>query len=180
MFDHFKADKAHLVGLSMGGRIARNFALEHPDRLRSLTLANTTPGFDALSPEEVRRFVDERRNRTADSLRSLVGSRAAPEALPALQSSFAALRPGSYLKTLEASVAQDRAAPIEQIRVPTLVVTGTEDKVYAPQIARDMAQRIPGAELAVLEGAGHLTNLELPDEFNRRVMEFALKQETRR
>ena len=69
-FDDFSSDllrvldflgerKAHLVGLSMGGRIARNFALKHPQRVRTLTLANTSPGFDALTPEEVLKFVDE-------------------------------------------------------------------------------------------------------------------------
>lgn len=177
VLDHFRAEKAHLVGLSMGGRIARNFALAHPERLKSLVLANTTPGFDALTPDEVREFVEKRKNRTPDSAKNLVGSRADPAAIPALQAAFAAQRKESFLKTLEASVAQDRAAPIERIRVPTLVITGDEDKVYAPQIARDMARRIPGAELAVLEGAGHLTNLEQPARFNALVLEFVLKQE---
>jgi 3-oxoadipate enol-lactonase len=52
--DYLGEARAHLVGLSMGGRIARNFALRHPERLSTLTLANTSPGFDALTAEEVR------------------------------------------------------------------------------------------------------------------------------
>ena len=176
VLDHFGAQKAHLVGLSMGGRIAREVALRHPDRLRSLTLANTSPGFDALSPEEVRRFVESRRHRTPESMRALLGSRADPAAHEALLKSFKALHQESYLKTLEASVAQDRAARIEEIRVPTLVIAGTEDRVYPAPIARDMARRIPGARLVEIEGCGHLSNLEQPERFNRVLMDFLSKE----
>lgn len=176
VLDFFEAEKAHLVGLSMGGRIAREVALRHPQRLFSLTLANTSPGFDALSPEQVRRFVEERRNRTPESMQALLGSRADPGAYPALLKAFHALRKPSYLKTLEASVAQDRAAPVERIRVPTLVITGTEDRVYPAPIAQNMARRIPGAKLAALEGCGHLSNLEQPERFNRVLMEFLDKE----
>ena len=176
VFDRLEARKAHLVGLSMGGRIAREVALRHPDRLLSLTLANTSPGFDALSPEQVRKFVEERRNRTPESMKALLGSRADPGAYEALLRSFKALHRESYLKTLQASVAQDRAAPVENIRVRTLVITGTEDRVYPTPIAQDMARRIPGAQLAALEGCGHLSNLEQPERFNRLLMEFLEKE----
>lgn len=177
VLDHFRQQKAHLVGLSMGGRIARNFALRHPERVARLVLANTTPGFDALTPEQVRKFVDERKNRTPESMKSLVSRHARPGAYEDLLASFKALRQPSYLKTLEASVAQDRAAPIEKIRVPTLVVTSDEDKVYPPEIARGMAKRIPGARLAVISGAGHLSNLEQPGQFNQVVLRFLSGQE---
>ena len=170
--DFFHADKAHIAGLSMGGRIARNFALEHPRRVSSLTLANTSPGFDALTSEEVIRFVDERRNRTPESVRRLLGSRARAGAHEALLASFHALRNDSYLKTLEASVAQDRAAPLERIAVPTLVITGDEDRVYPLELTRRMARRIPGAELVVLEQCGHLSNLEQPERFNDVLLDF--------
>jgi 3-oxoadipate enol-lactonase len=161
----------------MGGRIARDFALRYPERLATLTLANTHPGFDALSPQEVRRFVEERRNRTPESMRALLGSLARPGAYEALLESFKALRKPSYLKTLEASVAQDRAAPVENIRARTLVITGSEDRVYPASLARAMAQRIPGAKLVEIAGCGHLSNLEQPERFNRIVRNFLLRQE---
>jgi 3-oxoadipate enol-lactonase len=172
VLDHLEERKAHVVGLSMGGRIARNFALKHPERAASLTLANTSPGFDALSAEEVLKFVEERRSRTPESSRRLLGSRPGPGAHEALLASFHALRNDSYLKTLEASVSQDRAAPLENLAVPTLVVTGDEDRVYPPALAQRMAQRIPGAELVVLEGCGHLSNLEQPGRFNAALLDF--------
>ena len=178
VLEHFKAPKAHLVGLSMGGRIARNFALRYPERVSRLVLANTTPGFDALTPEQVKKFVEERRNRTPESMRALISKHARAGAYDDLLASFRALRQPSYLKTLEASVAQDRAAPLEKIRVPTLVVTSDEDRVYPPSIARAMAKRIPGARLAVISGAGHLSNLEQPAQFNQVVLRFLSGQES--
>ena len=176
VLDHFGETKAHLVGLSMGGRIARNFALMHPERVRTLTLANTSPGFDALTPEEVLKFVEERRNRTPESLRPLLGRRAHPGAHEALMNSFHALRSESYLKALEASVTQDRAAPLEKLSVPTLVITGDEDRVYPAELARRMAQRIRGAQLVTLEGCGHLSNLEQPERFNAVLLEFLFRR----
>ena len=176
VLDHLKQQKAHLVGLSMGGRIARNFALRHPDRVAKLVLANTTPGFDALTPDEVSKFVAERKNRSPESMKALISRHARPGAYEDLLESFKALRQPSYLKTLEASVSQDRAAPIERIRAPTLVITSDEDKVYPPSIARGMVKRIPGARLAVISGAGHLSNLEQPGQFNEVVLRF-LSQE---
>ena len=170
--EHFGAAKLHLVGLSMGGRIARNFALRFPERLHSLTLVSTTPGFDALSADEVRRFVTEHPTRTPESARRLLGSRAPAQAYEELLDSLARVREESYRKTLEASVAQDRGAPIENIRVPTLVIAGDEDKVYPPALAQEVARRIPGAKLVMLEGAGHLSNLEQPERFNAVVLEF--------
>jgi pimeloyl-ACP methyl ester carboxylesterase len=80
---------------------------------------------------------------------------------------------------VQASTEQDVAAPVENIRAPTLVVTSDDDRVYSPDIARDMAKRIPGAELAVIEDAGHVSNLDQPERFNKVVLEFLLRQEAR-
>jgi 3-oxoadipate enol-lactonase len=177
--EHFRADKIHLVGLSMGGRIARNVALRAPERLHSLVLISTNPGFDSLSPERVMNFVTERRTRTPQTLHKLLGSKAARTAYEELLDSVKRIHEVSYQKTLEASVAQDRAAPIEKISVPTLVIAGAEDTVYPPELARDMAKRIPGAELLMMERTGHLANLEQPEAFNAALLGFLKKQEKR-
>jgi 3-oxoadipate enol-lactonase len=173
VLDHFGARQAHLVGLSMGGRIARNFALHHPERVRSLTLANTSPGFGVMSAEQQHAFVEQRRKLEPEQqAKRLLGPGAPPEAYETLVASLRAVHRDCYLKTVEASVAQDLAAPLERIRAPTLVIGSTEDTLYPLSVAEDMARRIPGARLVIIEGAGHLSNLERPQEFNRAVAEF--------
>jgi 3-oxoadipate enol-lactonase len=170
--EHFGVKKFHLVGLSMGGRIARNVGIYHPDRLHSLTVVNANPGFNSMSADAVRRFVTERKTRSPESIRKLLSSNPRKGAYEELVQSIDRIRDESYRKTLEASVAQDRDAPIEEIRVPTLIIGGEEDTVYPPELARAMAARIPGAELAMMKGAGHLANLEQPEEFNRILLAF--------
>jgi 3-oxoadipate enol-lactonase len=182
VLDHFGVARAHLVGLSLGGRVARDFCLRRPDRVATLVLCNTHPGFDALTPEQVDAFVRSRRAPLAagktpaelapDLARGVLGTSAPPRARERLLASLASLRKDAYLKTLEASVREDLGAPVERIAVPTLVVTGDEDAVYPPATAEAMTQRIPGARLAVIAGAGHVSNLERPDAFNETVLGF--------
>jgi 3-oxoadipate enol-lactonase len=182
VLDHLDADKAHVVGLSMGGRIARDFALRHPKRVRSLTLANTSPGFDALTADQVKAFLDARRapllagkspaELAPDLARKLAGPQAPRAAMDALVASISRLHKESYIKTLEASVTQDLAAPVERLAVPTLVVTSEHDSLYPPQLARAMAARIGGAELVEIPGAGHVSSLEQPERFNAALAAF--------
>ena len=172
VLEHFGEKKVHLIGLSMGGRIARNFALQHPERLHSVTLANTSAGIDAMTPEQVKKFVEDRRNRTPETMRALIGSKAHPQAMEVLQASVKALHKPMYLKTLEAIVAQDHRAPVEKIRVPTLVIAGDEDTVYPKGATRNLAERIPGAKFVEFKGCGHLSNLEQPDLFNETLLKF--------
>jgi 3-oxoadipate enol-lactonase len=178
VLDHLHADRAHVVGLSMGGRIARNFALAHPHRVKSLVLANTSPGFDALSPEQVAAFVEQRRRLDPEAQAArLLGPGAAPRAFARLVAALRAVHRESYLKTLQASVAQDRAAPIEKIAAPTLVIGSREDPLSPIEIARAMARRIPAARLVELPG-GHVSNLGQPERFNAAVLEFLQSVET--
>ena len=172
VLQYLEAERAHLVGLSMGGRIARSFALAHPERVKSLVLANTSPGFDALSPHKVADFVEQRRNLDPEAqAKRLLGPAAHPHAFERLVAALRAVHRDSYLKTLEASVAQDVAAPIERISVPALVIGSTDDPLYPFAMAQRMAHRIPGARLVELPG-GHVSNLEQPERFNAAVLEF--------
>lgn len=189
VLDHFGVRRAHLVGLSLGGRIARDFALRFPDRVASLVLSNTNAGFDTLTPEEVEAFIRSRRGpleagRTpgelaAELAKGLISPDAVPGAYERLLAAMAALRTDSYLKTIEASTRQDRGARLEAIRAPTLVVTSEHDRLYPPALAAAMARRIPGARLALIERAGHLSNIEQPQAFNDAVLPFLLAHRER-
>lgn len=189
VLDFFGVARAHLVGLSLGGRIARDFALRHPARVATLVLANTSAGFDTLTPDEVEAFIRSRRGpleagRTSaelahDLARNLVSPAAVPGAYERLVAAMAALRKDSYLKTVEASTREDRGARIEAIAAPTLVVTSDGDRLYPAALAEAMTRRIPGARLALVSGAGHLSNLEQPEAFNAALLGFLLEQGAR-
>jgi 3-oxoadipate enol-lactonase len=180
--DHFSIDQAHVVGLSMGGRVARWFWKLHPERVLSLTLANTQPGFDALGEEATEAFVSARlgplmaghepADIATDLARGLIGPAAAPGAYDKLLAAMTALHRTSYMKTVRASVEQDRGFDLGAINVPTLVIAGGKDKLYPPVLAASMAGRIDGSVLKVIADAGHLSNIERPREFNQVLQAF--------
>jgi|KBSSwiStaDraftv2_1062776.scaffolds.fasta_scaffold12617_9 3-oxoadipate enol-lactonase len=177
VLDHFGVAKGHLLGLSMGGRIAMRTALLHPDRVATLTLVDTHEGFAAFSAEQRQAFVDSRRapllagKEPADIAepvaRSLIGPHAAPEHLEELRRSIAALHKGSYIKSLEATVAQVDLGDIAAIRAPAHFIVGAEDPLTPPAMHYEMAAKLGGAPVSVLTRAGHLSNIENAPAFNR-------------
>ncbi len=180
--DHFQIGKAHIAGLSMGGRVARWFWHKYPARTASLILANTQPGFDALGEEATEAFVQARlgplmaghdpADIATDLARGLIGPGAVAGAYDRLLAAMTALHRHSYMKTVRASVEQDRGFPLEAINVPTLVIAGAEDQLYPPTLAASMAGRIDNSVLKVIAHAGHLSNIEQPDAFNQTVLAF--------
>jgi 3-oxoadipate enol-lactonase len=182
VLDHFGIEKGHLLGLSMGGRIAMRTALLHPDRVATLTLVDTHEGFAAFSTEQRRAFVDSRRapllagKEPADIAepvaRSLIGPHASPEHLEELRRSIAALHKGSYIKSLEATVAQVDLGDIAAIRAPAHFIVGAEDPLTPPAMHHEMAAKLGGAPVSVLPLAGHLSNIENAPAFNRAALEW--------
>ncbi len=183
LLDHLGAGKAHLVGLSMGGRILQDFYPRYPDRVGSLVLCATVPGFDkSLSPAKREEFV---RLRTAPLLAgkspremapavadTLIGPKAPRRAYDRLVESMAALHVESYIKTVRATVLYDQQVDLPAIRVPTCLVFGSADKLTTADIGERMHVQIAGSELHVLSDAGHLVNIEQPEAFNRIVLDF--------
>lgn len=185
VLDHFGADKAHLVGLSMGGRISMRFALLYPQRVATLTLVDTDRGFSTLSAEKRAEFVASRRDPLlagkeprdiADVVaRSLMSPAAPPAVLARLVDSIGALHKASYLKSLEATVNQDLVGDLTGITMPTHFVVGAEDRLTPPHLSQAMHRDLPGSALTILAGAGHLSNIEAPQAFNDAVLGFLLK-----
>lgn len=182
VLDHFHAPRAHLVGLSMGSRVVRSLALRHPERVASLVLANSSPGFDAMSPAEVERFIADRSaafqgglvpaSFGMDQARAMCAPDAAPEALRIAAEAMQRIRLKNYLAVLAASTRQDRGDRLEQIACRTLVITSDQDRVYPEAVTRPLLARIPGVVHARIERAGHLSNLEQPEAFNRALLDF--------
>ncbi|MBI3301398.1 MAG: alpha/beta fold hydrolase [Deltaproteobacteria bacterium] len=189
LLDHLKAEKAHLVGLSMGGMIIQDFYARYPDQVATLVLVDTSPGF-GTAPEEVKKdFLArrleplERGLKPADFAPSLVEVLVAPGAAPPvreqLRASLAMLRPEPYKQALKAIVTTDFRAVLPKISVPVLVIVGEEDQVTTPATAEYLAKNIPSAEKVVIAKAGHLTNLEQPEAFNSALRTFLSKHADR-
>lgn len=176
VLDYFGVQRAHLVGLSMGGRIAMRVALLHPSRIATLTLVDTHEGFEAFSPEQRQAFVDSRRapllagkepRDIADAVaRTLVSPNARPEHLQQLVDSIAVLHKESYIKSLQATVAQVVLGDISAIRAPAHFIVGADDQLTPIAMHREMAEKMGGSPVSVLPDAGHLSNIENAQAFN--------------
>jgi 3-oxoadipate enol-lactonase len=183
MLDHLQVERAHLVGLSMGGRILQDFYPRYEQRVARLVLCCTFPGFDqSFTPEKREAFVRLRRDpllagkEPADIApvvaRTLIGPKATEAHYQRLVESMAMLHKASYIKTVEATTHYDRRAVLSRIAVPTLLVFGGADPLTPPSIGEHMRAEIAGARLVVLPDAGHLINIECPEAFNRTLLAF--------
>lgn len=175
--------QATICGLSMGGRIALDMWRRYPHRIARLVLADTSAGSkETQDPAKVEAFLAARRKPLLEGLtpadlapslvETLVGPNATADQRGALIASLAALHRESYLKTLEAVTRFTDFPDFSSISVPTLVIVGSEDRVAPPHIAQAMAAAIPGARLTVLDGAGHISNIEAPDAFEEALADF--------
>ena len=181
--DHLDVDRAHLVGLSMGGRILQDFHAKHAGRILTLTLCATMPGFArTVSRESREEFIRLRKQplvegRTPREMapgvaRTLLGPKAEPEHFEELVASIAAVHPESYIKTIEATATYEQDVALADIACPTLLLFGEADTLARPEFGRRMHAEIPGSEFVLLPATGHLLNIEQPDVFNRLVLDF--------
>ena len=102
----------------------------------------------------------------------LIAQPADPEVRREVVETMSRIDPASYRIGAEAVWLADQCDRASEIRVPTLILVGDEDKVTPVQLSTGLAGIIGGAEMQVIAGAGHLTNLETPGAFNRLVEEF--------
>lgn len=160
-----------------------DFYARHPDRVATLTICDSTPGLGDVPPEQLREFIRSRQEPLLAGkepkdiapavARSLAGKSAPESAYRRLVEGMEALHKDSYLKAIEAAGMVGNFA-LERIRVPTHVVVGDEDVLTPPDVSRRMAERIPGARLTILAGAGHISNVEQPAAFDEAVLSFLL------
>lgn len=184
VLDHFGARRAHVVGLSMGGRIAMDFAEHYPDRLLTLTLCDTHHGFSNFSEAKKAEFIRLRKEPLVNGgepkdiagpvAKTLVSPRAVAGAFDKLVDSMSRLHKWSYIKSIEATTRSDGHKKLGEIRVPTHVVVGADDTLTTPKIARELVAMIPGSVLTVVPDAGHLVNIEQPAAFNEAAIKFIL------
>jgi pimeloyl-ACP methyl ester carboxylesterase len=176
LIDHLGIDRLHLVGTAAGGGMALDFALSFPQRLRSLVVANAVGGVQDGDYLEL-----GQRIRPAPQFDAL------PPDFRELGPSYRAADPGGTQRWLELEhTSRPQATPppaqttrnritfglLEEIKVPTLLLTGDADLYAPPAVLKLFAARIKNSESVVVPEAGHSTYWEQPEIFNRTVLEF--------
>jgi len=173
-------DRVHWVGLSMGGMVGQAFALRHPGRLDRLVLANTT---SAYGPDG-RAMWDNRIRMVTEgglaAIRDMVAQRYFSDAFRAAHADVVKRVMDRFMETPAAGYAgcceaiRDMAlqARLGGVRAPTLVIAGDLDQGTPVAMSQAIAERIPGARVAVITGASHLSAVEKPAEFNALVTDF--------
>lgn len=186
LLDHLAIERAPVVGASLGGRVALDLCLEHPDRVGALVLIGSALGGHELSDPWVHarwKEADEAfaaGDREAAARIELETWLAGPHrSLDDVRGDLVGRLRAMLLRSYELDVEAEERGPtppaaerLGEVRVPTLVVVGALDVPDMHAIAERLATGIPGARRLVLEGAAHLPNLEVPAALDRAVLEF--------
>jgi pimeloyl-ACP methyl ester carboxylesterase len=166
-------DRVVVCGLSMGGYVAFELWRSARERIAGLVLANTKAEADLPDAAENRRRLGARLRAEGNDF--LVAdpppllSDEAPEELWAGVRRTIADQPADAIAAAALGLADrpDSTSDLATIDVPTLVITSAGDRLIPPAVTAAIADHVPGAELATIDGAGHLSNVERPDEFGR-------------
>lgn len=186
LMDHLGLDKAHVLGISMGGMIAQEVALGHPQRVDHLILGCTTCGVvRGVAPSQ--EVLDVLMRPAAGGRMSLATAIATSRIvlapgwlwkhfyrLPelALRVGRYPTRPEGYARQLGAIGAFDTAPRLGRIQAPTLILHGDRDVLLPPENAHILASLIPGSRLVIFPGAAHMFNTENPGLFQKTVLDF--------
>lgn len=171
-------ERAVVVGLSMGGYVAFELWRRIPRRIAGLVLANTRSEADPPEGQQARRALAERLrqegNVLAEAPPPLLGA-GADDATWRRVKGWIADQPAEAIAAAALGMAErpDSTPDLAGISVPTLVVVSDGDALIPMDVTAAMATRIPGAEVATIEGAGHLSNVERPERFDALVRSHA-------
>ena len=166
LLDHLGVDRAHVIGQSMGGWVVAGFALRHPERTLSLTLANTYGGLtteamlELLTPERIQERRGQGRH-IADPVRAFQYEQISRLAPP---------RPPTDLREKMAGANWDLEAA-RKLTVPILLVTGPHDWIFPPELMRMLDAKLPTSRLVEIPDAGHSPYFEVPDAWNDAVLD---------
>src|SRR5271169_2682500 len=185
LLDHLKISRAIAVGLSMGGYIALRAIERYPDRFRGLVLCDTKSEADN-NEGKIRRMsqiksikTEGLKNFAEGFLKNIFYEKTFqknPGAIDLIKNIIEASNPLAVTGTLLALAARtDTTSILYLIKVPTLILVGKHDTTTPPSAANAMKEKIPNASLHIIQHAGHLSNLENPEEFNKHLLEYLLK-----
>jgi pimeloyl-ACP methyl ester carboxylesterase len=180
LLDHLEIERAHLVGVSMGGMVVQTMTVARPERVRSLTSIMSTTGKRSVGwqhPSLLPRMIAPRKPGREPYVEGsmvfarLTGSPAHPEPEDTMRQRFEdtydrGVHPAGVVRQMLAVLTQpDRGTRLRAVRVPTLVVHGLADKMVHVSGGRATAAAVPGAELLLIEGMGHDLPVPLHETF---------------
>ncbi|MGB3400273.1 MAG: alpha/beta fold hydrolase [Candidatus Deferrimicrobiaceae bacterium] len=186
LLTHLGANHAHVLGVSLGGMVAQEVALRHPEQVWKLVLACTAPGGEGSvrpAPEVLKHFVrspggdpEEEVRRVLPFLYSERYLRDHPEEIEEFVRRRLAgpVCVEGHAAQLAAAMSHSAWERLTTIGAPTLVIAGDGDRVVPTENSRRIAERIPDAKLVILPGAPHRLFAENAEDFNRAVISFLL------
>ncbi|MFY1667078.1 alpha/beta fold hydrolase [Pseudomonas sp. Pseu.R1] len=179
LLDHLLPGPVHVVGLSMGGMIGFQLAVDHPQLLRSLTIVNSAPEVKIKGFDDVKQFAKRwllARVFSMQAIGKALGKNLFPKPGQAdlrekIAKRWAQNEKRAYLASFSAIVGWGVQEKLSRIQCPTLIVTADRD--YTPVALKEAYTRlIPNARMVVIADSRHATPLDQPEEFNRVLMAF--------
>jgi pimeloyl-ACP methyl ester carboxylesterase len=182
LLSHLNIDRAVFAGLSMGGYVSLAFYRSYPDAVRAMVLADTRASADTHEARSRRIKSAERAEREGSAAmsdeiaRSLLGN-TTQETSPGIVERVREMIRGNSAQGIAGAqrgmaVRRDSTYILPGIDIPVLIIVGAEDVLTPPSEAESLRSGIPGSRLRVIESAGHLSNLEKPEQFNALLIEF--------
>jgi 3-oxoadipate enol-lactonase len=174
--------RADVVGHSLGGMVALEMALRHPDHVRRLVIVASSPAFGSRDPAFRETFLAARQKPLDEGLGmagvaaalvpTMPGPAADPGAIPAAIAAMASVDERAYRTTLGMLTGFDRRGDLGQVTQKSLLIAGEADATAPPRGMQRMADAMPDARLVVIPGVGHLLPLEAPDAFREVLRNF--------
>ena len=195
LLDHLELDAAHVVGISMGGMIVQTMALSQPKRVLSMTSIMSTTGRRTVGWQDPRllplllaRRSQSREHYVATSARlwKIIGSPLYPDTTEAVRERAAETwdrgvsAPGVARQMGAILTQPDRSRALRSLRIPSLVIHGTHDKMVHVSGGRATSQAIPGSELLLVPGMGHDVPVALHETFVEAIRRNADRAKSRR
>lgn len=187
LMDYLNIDKAHILGISLGGLIAQEIGISFPERVRKLVLANAFTGseannahpemMDALGIREGSTDIDISRIDFKKLMNFMVSASFNKRLYRMVFVTLAkyglrSVDPERYLRQMESIAGYDTRDRLQLIKAPTLVITGTGDRIAPPGMSDLIASKIPNARLVKVKGGSHAFFIEMRERFNKEVLDF--------
>ncbi len=179
---------AHILGLSLGGMVAQQLALDHPTLVRSLVLINTLPGLWPPSRSMWHLFLRRRDLLWQPKDMARAAARIADDLFPGLSRALlheiavkrlAANDPRAYRQATWAVLRYRPGRRLARLRVPTLIIAGENDRVVPRVYQERLRALLPHATFVSVPNSGHASNLDQPEVVNAAVLNFLLALEAR-